>query len=264
MLHLPDAIRSGCLPSNMTVLSWRRCGVSSCMMVVLLRSEVEWSSERKPRSRVQIRLWKWLLGEVTCVNREGALQPPQFEPSAVPSHSNHLEAKVRAFLANSSGEYPLALAISQSLLKTHQIITAYSEFTVHLFSTAHTKLHAPQPRSNGSAPLLALRDIGVQAHAYPHCSSEHSRQPTRWRQYRMSSHFCSAAPSKKTKAASLTSPYHRSSSTRDPQKMPHGHQAATTSSSPTSVQTMSLHELFRPWQSTTSASAPSTSTPAMT
>ena len=57
-------------------------------------------------------------------------QPPQFEPSTKPSHSNHLEAKGCAFLENRSGEYPLLLTVSQLTLKTHQIIIASSKFAV--------------------------------------------------------------------------------------------------------------------------------------
>ena len=185
------------------------------------------------------------------------------DPSAKPSHhSNHLQPKGRAFLENRSGGYPLHLTLSQFVLKIHQIIIAYSKFAVQSYCTAHTTLHSRQAESSGCSTTCTSGRL-CPGCGQPH-SSEHSRPPTQWRPYRMSSHSSSAALSNQTRAPSLTSMYHHSSSTRNPQKMQRGHPTATMSSYLPSVQTMPPLELCRPWRSKTSASAPSPFTPATT
>lgn len=96
-------------------------------------------SEVSPKSRVL----KRLLWRMTSVYTRKCFPASAFrDPSAKPSHhSNHLQPRGRAFFESRSGEYPLCLTVSQSVLRIHQIIIAYSKLVVQPYSTGCTKLH---------------------------------------------------------------------------------------------------------------------------
>jgi hypothetical protein len=173
-------------------------------------------------------------------------QPPLFDPS----HSNHPRRDAAHSSRADLESIHLCLTVSQFILKIHQIIIAYHRSTIQPDSSTDTNLKSRQGDSIGAAPPLALRHACVLAPVYS-IGTEHLRQPTRWRLFRMFSRSYSVVPSKRTRA-----PSH---STLDSQmKQPH-HQA---SSSQHSVQTMHLTNLSRPWQSTTSVSVQSLSMPA--
>jgi len=108
-----------------------------------------WCAQREVKSAltrsVRIQGPKRLPWRMTSVYSVKCFPASAFrDPSAKPSHSNHLEAKGRAFLDDRSGEYPLHLTLSQSVLKIHQITIAYSKFSVQPYDTTYQKPHSKQ------------------------------------------------------------------------------------------------------------------------